>query len=326
MIRRTLTTLLVVLSLPACAESEGKLPDPRTAPASRSGGEEVGDEAALLSEAESSLSLQRIDSLHIRLDPDGVRQGKLFRILLDPVGARPDAIGGTFAGEPLHFEVGEDGSFWALAAAPIDAVGGAELRIVPTWRGVASAPMIRTISVSGGEYRMERLSVAPEFGGGYSPEIQRRIDSESARAMAVSRNSHRTPRLWSAPIAHPREDRITSGFGHGRTFNGEVQSRHMGTDFAGSVGAPVLAPARGIVALRDSFYLGGNVLYLDHGAGLVTGYLHLDEQLVAQGDTVDAGELIARVGDTGRVTGPHLHWIVRYGEVTVDGLSLLEFR
>ena len=98
----------------------------------------------------------------------------------------------------------------------------------------------------------------------------------------------------------------------------------MGTDFRGAVGAPVEAPARGVVALVDRFHLGGNVVYLDHGAGLVTAYLHLSETLVEQGDTVAPGEIIGRVGATGRVTGPHLHWIVRYGGVTVDPLSLLE--
>jgi murein DD-endopeptidase MepM/ murein hydrolase activator NlpD len=103
-----------------------------------------------------------------------------------------------------------------------------------------------------------------------------------------------------------------------------VTSRHMGTDFAGGVGAPIHAPARGVVALVDEFFLGGNVIYLDHGEGLVTAYLHLSEPLVAVGDTVSAGDLIGRVGATGRVTGPHLHWIVRYGTVTVDPLSFLE--
>jgi murein DD-endopeptidase MepM/ murein hydrolase activator NlpD len=85
----------------------------------------------------------------------------------------------------------------------------------------------------------------------------------------------------------------------------------------------VVAPARGWVALVDSFYLGGNVLYIDHGAGLVTGYLHLSEHLVEMGDTVEAGQTIARVGATGRVTGPHLHWIVRYGFRSLDGQTLL---
>jgi murein DD-endopeptidase MepM/ murein hydrolase activator NlpD len=142
--------------------------------------------------------------------------------------------------------------------------------------------------------------------------------------MSVSRRSHDTPRMWEAPFVPPRESRITSGFGHGRMFNDQVQSRHMGTDFAGAVGAPVLAPARGIVALVDAFYLGGNVLYLDHGGGLVTGYLHLSAHEVSEGEMVEPGQVIARVGATGRVTGPHLHWIVRYGTITVDGISLLE--
>jgi murein DD-endopeptidase MepM/ murein hydrolase activator NlpD len=86
----------------------------------------------------------------------------------------------------------------------------------------------------------------------------------------------------------------------------------------------VHAPARGVVALVDEFFLGGGVIYIDHGAGLVTAYLHLSEQLVSEGDLVEPGQLIGRVGATGRVTGPHLHWIVRYGTITVDPLSLLE--
>jgi murein DD-endopeptidase MepM/ murein hydrolase activator NlpD len=131
-------------------------------------------------------------------------------------------------------------------------------------------------------------------------------------------------RQWAGELVRPRDSRITSGFGNGREFNGEVQSRHMGTDFAGAVGAPVRAPARGVVALVDSFYLGGEVIYIDHGAGLVTGYLHLSRIDVAQGDTVQAGQVIGGVGATGRVTGPHLHWIVRYGTITLDPMSLLE--
>jgi murein DD-endopeptidase MepM/ murein hydrolase activator NlpD len=172
---------------------------------------------------------------------------------------------------------------------------------------------------------MQRLSVAPEFGQPPSPEIQRRIDEEAARAFEVSRLSHNTPRMWEPPFIAPRESRITSGFGHGRTFNGQVQSRHTGTDFAGAVGTPVVAPARGRVALTGDFYLGGGVIYIDHGAGLVTAYLHLSEKLVTAGDIVEPGQTIGRVGATGRVTGPHLHWIVRYGPHSVDGLTLLRY-
>ena len=122
----------------------------------------------------------------------------------------------------------------------------------------------------------------------------------------------------------PRPTRVTSPFGNGREFNGQVQSRHTGTDFQGGVGEPVTAAAPGLVRLVDQFYLGGNVVYIDHGGGLSTGYLHLSEAGVAVGDTVAAGQRIGAVGATGRVTGPHQHWILRFGSITVDALSVLD--
>jgi murein DD-endopeptidase MepM/ murein hydrolase activator NlpD len=149
------------------------------------------------------------------------------------------------------------------------------------------------------------------------------MQREAAMAAEVSRRSHETPRLWTEPFLRPRASRVTSVFGSGREFNGTVTSRHMGTDYAGAVGAPVHAANRGVVRLVDAFFLGGNVVYLDHGAGLVTAYLHLSAQAVAVGDTVQRGDIIGKVGATGRVTGPHLHWITRYGAVTVDPASVL---
>jgi murein DD-endopeptidase MepM/ murein hydrolase activator NlpD len=79
-----------------------------------------------------------------------------------------------------------------------------------------------------------------------------------------------------------------------------------------------------VVALVADFYLAGRAVYLDHGAGLVTGYFHLSQASVAQGDTVAAGQRIGAVGRTGRVTGPHLHWLVRYGGISVDPMTLVE--
>jgi murein DD-endopeptidase MepM/ murein hydrolase activator NlpD len=121
----------------------------------------------------------------------------------------------------------------------------------------------------------------------------------------------------------PRSSPISSGFGTGRTFNGQVTSRHLGVDFRGAMGAPVLAANRGVVVLIDTFFLGGRVVYLDHGAGLTTAYLHLSRALVSVGDTVERGQKIGLVGATGRVTGPHLHWTARYGGLTVNPLDLL---
>ena len=124
----------------------------------------------------------------------------------------------------------------------------------------------------------------------------------------------------------PRPYRVTSEFGTGREFNGQISSRHMGLDLAGARGDTVWAAADGVVTLADRFLLAGNLVYLNHGAGLVTGYFHLSEHLVGPGDRVRAGDPVGRVGATGRVTGPHLHWVARYGSISVDPRSLLELR
>ncbi|MHB1224043.1 MAG: M23 family metallopeptidase, partial [Gemmatimonadaceae bacterium] len=228
---------------------------------------------------------------------------------------------GTVAGEPLHF-VAAAGAHEALAAAPIDA--GTPLSLaVACHVGVSTDSLAASVALTAAGYPLERLRVAPRFSAPPDSALAARMRRESALAAGVSRGSHDTPRLWTEPFRRPRESRVTSTFGSGREFNGAVTSRHMGTDYAGAVGAPVHAANRGVVRLVDSFFLGGNVVYLDHGAGVVTAYLHLSEQGVAVGDTVQRGDVIGKVGATGRVTGPHLHWITRYGAVTVDPASLL---
>lgn len=266
---------------------------------------------------------RRQDVATVSWTPERVPQGSIFEVVAAPGADAVSAVEGTFAGEPLHFRRGADGVLVALAAAPVDAEGALAMDLQIRYAAGKTEPRSVEVPVVAGGYPMEQLTVAPEFGETQPPEIQRRIDDENARAMAVSRSSHGTPRMWDFPFVPPRESVVTSGFGNGRMFNGQVESRHMGTDFRGAVGAPVVAPARGRVALVDAFYLGGNVIYIDHGAGLVTAYLHLSEQDVAEGDVVEPGQIIGRVGATGRVTGPHLHWIVRYGVITVDGRSLL---
>jgi murein DD-endopeptidase MepM/ murein hydrolase activator NlpD len=172
-------------------------------------------------------------------------------------------------------------------------------------------------------YLSETLSVPPAYARPDSAATAR-IQSEIERSRQVSRISQGNPRLWRGPFRLPRASRITSPFGTARVYNGEVQSRHLGTDFAGAIGAPVRAAGRGVVALVADFYLAGHAVYIDHGAGLVTGYFHLSKAVVREGDTVIAGQRIGAVGRSGRVTGPHLHWVARYGAISVDPMSLLK--
>jgi hypothetical protein len=239
-------------------------------------------------------------------------------------GGELASLGGRAAGEPLHFHADSTGGFTAVIGVPIEGPDSLVVTLLPpAGTGGDSVPV--TIRVSGGAYRSERLQVATEYA---KPDTasQRRIREEIDQARSVSRAAHETARLWSEPFRPPRAGRVTSPFGSARVLNGEVQSRHLGTDFAGAVGAPVHAANAGVVALVGEFYLAGNVVYVDHGEGLVTGYFHLSRVDVAQGDTVARGQIIGRVGKSGRVTGPHLHWIARYGSITVDPMSLVRLR
>lgn len=258
------------------------------------------------------------DTLEIRTLPDRPARGTFARIV---VRAAADTVVGTIAGEPLHFRRWAGGQFVALAGIPVDG-GPTEALELEVRRPDGSTSRRRVpLRVGAGEYARESLRVAPGMAKPDSA-ARRRIAEDIAKAREVSRASHATPRLWSGGWRPPRPGRITSPFGTARVFNGEVASRHLGTDYAGAVGAPVTAPNRGVVRLVDDFVLAGRVVYLDHGEGVVTAYFHLDAVNVAVGDTVQTGQRIGGVGRSGRVTGPHLHWVGRYGAVTVDPGSL----
>jgi murein DD-endopeptidase MepM/ murein hydrolase activator NlpD len=221
----------------------------------------------------------------------------------------------------LHFERTNRGLYRAVGAIPVSAAATIPLLLELGRPGEAEDRAVR-IPVTAGEFTVEQLSVAPQFVAPPDSALRVRIAEERARAGEVSRRTHATRRLWHGTFELPVDGRVTSPFGKGREFNGVVQSRHMGTDLSGATGTPVRAPNRGVIALTGDFYYAGRVVYLDHGSGLVTVYMHLSEIAVAEGDTVETGQLLGRVGATGRVTGPHLHWTARYGSVSFDPLTL----
>ena len=134
-------------------------------------------------------------------------------------------------------------------------------------------------------------------------ENDERVEQENELAREVGRHAQDTPQLWSLPFLRPRETRVTSQFGTGRVFNGRVSSSHLGIDYRGKVGEPIFAANRGVVALVSEFFLAGNVVYIDHGDGVVTGYFHMSQPEVVVGDTVERGQEIGQVGATGRRDG-----------------------
>jgi murein DD-endopeptidase MepM/ murein hydrolase activator NlpD len=254
--------------------------------------------------------------------PEHPVQGTLYQLDIQPgPGPQVSRIDGEAAGEPLHLGT-TDGVRWTgLAPAPMDGPDSLRIRLIMI-REESAETVFAALAISKGSYGSERLSVAPSMAEPDSA-ARVRIAQEVAQARTVSRGAHRTERQWRDSFIAPRSSRITSSFGTAREFNGKITSRHLGLDYAGTVGESVRATNRGRVALVAPFYLAGNVVYLDHGEGLISAYFHLSRTDVKLGDVVERGQIIGTVGRTGRVTGPHLHWVTRYGGVTVDPMSVL---
>ena len=111
---------------------------------------------------------------------------------------------------------------------------------------------------------------------------------------------------------------VSSLFGSQRILNGEPRAPHLAVDIAAPTGTPIHAPADGVVSLIGDFYFDGGFTILDHGHGVSTCYGHQSKKLVAEGDKVMRGQVIGEVGQTGRATGPHLHWGMNWFQIDVD--------
>jgi len=166
-----------------------------------------------------------------------------------------------------------------------------------------------------------KLQVDPTFVNPPRDELKR-IEREAAFIRDVTQRSA-GERLWSAPFVRPVPDAANSRFGTRSVFNGEPRRPHGGADFLSAEGTPIHAPNAGrVVGARDLFFT-GNTVIIDHGLGVVSLLAHLSAMNVREGDRVSAGQVIGRVGATGRVTGPHLHWGVTVAGARVDPLSVL---
>jgi murein DD-endopeptidase MepM/ murein hydrolase activator NlpD len=262
---------------------------------------------------------------HLAVRPAQPEPGAIARLtLITPrLADTIVAVHGLMAGEPLHFIAAGAGNWHAIGGVPVDATGSL----------VASAEITRasgrkeTVRVRFTLPKLpppaaQPLAVDSSFTRP-DPAVEARVARENARARQIGEHSHESRPMWRLPFIRPRASVITSEFGSGRLFNGRLTTRHLGVDFRGALGEPIRAANRGVVALVANFFLAGNVVYIDHGGGIVTAYFHMSKPLVSAGDTVARGQIIGRVGATGRVTGPHLHWAARYGAITVNPLDLL---
>lgn len=166
-------------------------------------------------------------------------------------------------------------------------------------------------------YRTQYLKVPNQRHVDPNPDDLKRIAVEQERTeAALSRFTETgTPAFeLAAPIDGNRSD----SFGSRRVFNGQARNPHAGMDIPATKGTPIKAPADGEVIDTGEFFFNGNTVFIDHGYGLVTLYCHLERIDVKPGQRVRRGEVIGKVGATGRVTGPHLHWGVALNRAMVD--------
>ena len=178
------------------------------------------------------------------------------------------------------------------------------------------------VMVNAGQYPTTELQVEERYVE-LSPEDQARADREAAETSAIY-DTFTPQRYWSEPFEVPVHGaKDGRNFGHRRVFNGQPRAPHSGADLRAGTGTPIYAANRGRVVLAKDLFFSGNAVYIDHGYGLFTTYLHLSEIDVKVGDVVERGQQLGLAGATGRVTGPHLHWGVRLLDARVDPFSLV---
>ncbi len=241
----------------------------------------------------------------IVLDADAVGQGALLRGRITPADATLTLDGAAVA-------VAEDGHF--IIGFDRDATSEARL-VATTTTGSAE----RRIAITPGTWAIQQID-APARGAARSDaEFERRRPAEISQ-MGAARATVVTSAGWRQRFVWPVTGRISGVFGSQRVYRGVPGSFHNGVDVAVPTGTPYVAPADGVVILAatEPFTLEGYILMIDHGHGLSSVFLHSSRLDVRTGDVVRQGQVLGAVGMTGRATGPHLHWAMRWSGAKVD--------
>lgn len=178
------------------------------------------------------------------------------------------------------------------------------------------------VEVKEGHFATENLTVKKQFVEP-NPEQEARAAAETKRLREIY--DRVTPeRLWDGPFRAPLDGEFKgSNFGKRRVLNGHPGTPHGGVDFPAPTGTPVHAAQKGRVVLAEELFFSGNTVIVDHGLGIYTFYCHFSEIDSKVGDEVVAGTVLGKVGATGRVTGPHLHWGLTVERARVNALDLL---
>jgi murein DD-endopeptidase MepM/ murein hydrolase activator NlpD len=269
----------------------------------------------------------RAQAPSVTLTPAVVEAGspELIRVAA-PASA---TLEGDWLGQKLAFFWSQDRLAWyALAGVDVEApVGPSTLRASAQLAGSGTTALnridlSRSIEIHEAHYRTGALTVSPKFVAPPEEESAR-IKAEVELKEKLFAASAPEP-LWSGDFRAPVHAASTDSFGTRRTFNGQLASVHKGIDFRAATGTVVRAGNSGVVVLAQPLYFEGNCVVIDHGLGLYTISMHLSRIDVHEGQRVSMGERVGLSGATGRVTGPHLHWAVRWQNAYLDPAKLLK--
>lgn len=248
-----------------------------------------------------------------------VKQGEVVVVgIRAPRGV--ERLEGLFLERSLCFFPTEEGEYEALAGIDLaDKPGFHEVRVFLISGDGQTTVLRKAVEVKAGDFPVDKLSVEESMVE-FDEETAARIQEENRRMEEAL--AQRTARRFGERFVLPVNGSVSSSFGRRRMYNGKMKAPHSGTDLKAPVSTAVRASAAGTVVLCDAYYLPGNVVVIDHGKGVFTGYYHLKEFRVEPGQAVAEGEVVGFVGMTGRVTGPHLHWMGRVAGARVDPMTL----
>jgi hypothetical protein len=257
----------------------------------------------------------------VTLTPAAVIAGSPELIRVQASGAT--SIDGEWLGRKLQFFRSRGSHGWfALAGVDVEAPEGPSTMTITLHRAKSGVrDLSQTVEIHPMSYETTSLTVEPKFVEP-DPEALKQIEAERQIKEQIFTASASKP-LWQASFRAPVTGPRSEPFGTRRTFNGKLASIHKGMDFRVRPGTPVRAGNSGVVVLARPLYYEGNCVVIDHGLGFFTISMHLSQIAVKEGLRVARGQRLGLSGATGRVTGPHLHWAVRWQGAYLDPAKLL---
>jgi hypothetical protein len=254
------------------------------------------------------------------------KQGDVLLIRV-PVELSPSAaeIQGRFMGRivPLFREIGAngEGGYIGLLGIDMQDVPGVHEFVVETGSGGIPRRVAISVQVLKESFPVQHLSL-PKNMVDLDDATLSRVKAEQEQVQAVFASAP-SVRAWQAGFIEPVHGGVAKAFGRVRMINGQLRSPHNGEDITAEAGTAVLATNDGVARLIVDHYFSGKGVFLDHGLGLYSMYFHLSEILVREGQRVSRGQVIGKVGASGRTTGPHLHWGIRLNGARVNPYSLI---